>query len=1084
MDENRNENQDYHFSKKTLILAVLVMLLNVGFFSVVIPQKKQVYGNVAPVVSFGEDDKVMIKSPFDADFREVKSGQPVISGTGIKTGDSGYADLMLDKNRIRLDKNTDIELTENNFRNPQSPFLTRLSFRLNSGTVWVNAFDPILVSTKQSEALFSHTVGQYSYSAPMNRVFTVMGNVDMTFYDSGNNPLTSFVLPLKNQITYTDPQLIKDYARLEYSKLKKEFKMGPVPQTLLDEEWIKENTAYDISQSVNGDYIFSSTDYDFFSRYHKLRAELSVIPGVKHIELLNLAAVQLEYLLGGVNRSNSMELAKSLLSEFGGLEEKLGTDQSFIDFTETQFYGIRNIRTNTPSYLVKDSLRDFLFSKKKDTTIFRTYLSDIDFLLRVGELNQAEKVADKWVTEWKPELRSKYMDELNRESRIFQSIILAYIDKITPKFLSMLDDISDYRIKNSSSPEETLYEVAMERLEVSQYLVSAYRYTDAKTYLKTSYSQLDLAKQPDSMAAKGLFIQEGALLADRIAFAEQTLKGSAQKIDEAKFRDYLSIQERDKSIAERFLALIEESQKPVEIKVYPTVDDVTGFFAQNGITVLNQDVAPDSGNPFEFDISTGRFVSRAYDGSQIVFSATFDYSSKALFNIVINDIKGNLTMEDFVLVAKNGDKEVTTPNTPVADTSKVGDYLNLNGGEDALRSQIMAQDLAVQLMIKELEKYNVIIPSGQQVAILDKATLTEFKVSDVNIEDTATKRKAQVSFEYNSVTKIVSGIQLKGGISLDIPAQIKADDFTSTVFKALYGKEKEIDETTKAIAELSNYGFEIAAKDIDFEDKDFRIVDFKDVRLKSMPFTVTGTYNRNTKMLTKAENPLLTSLSIDASSYIKKLAVLWTIDYLASKGIVITEANITSALPADKVDIKNYQRGTKVIDMTFDVKSNKLINIKVQGISAAVPSMTFDEFSLVEGGSPVGQITNTTPAQSGPNGTCDDFADRLSGCVKYSCEFPDSETQTSMIRRITGLNGDKCRYIEQLPDSKYMECNFAEDARNAVAQQFSDQLAAGSILTGINFASDSGKTYTVSGAETSNPLQDAITRGECVVGNQ
>ena len=866
--------------------------------------------------------------------------------------------------------------------------------------------------------------------------------------------------------------------------------MGPISPAILEDEWVKNNTSDEMNQILAGEnYIYSFTDYNFRSNYHNIRAKLALMPARERIELLNLATVKLKYLLGGVNLSNDNEQAKTILDEFSALYDKLIDDPLLNDLIETQFYTIRNVRTNTPAYLVKEKLRQILIEKNKEPDILRTYLADIDYLLRVGEIQQSEAAADEWLKQWNDTFRKKFRDEFDKQARIFHSIILAYIEKVTPKFLTILDTIGDYRMANAINPEETLYEIALERLEVCRYFVSVYRYTDARTYLKTSYSKLNLSGAGTSAAAREVFIKEATLLADRIAFAEQSLKASASNIiDEAKFRDYLSEQERDKSLAERFSAFLAETQKPVEIKiVYPTIEDVAGLFAQNRITVLHDDIVSDPENKFEFDIKNGRFLDRADDGSQIIFSARLDYSNKALYNITLNDkpLRGNFILTDFVQVAINGDKEIEIAHLPEPDTTKISDFFNLENSEDALRSQVTAQDLAVQLMIKELEQYNILVPSAQQVIVLNTATLAEFKVNNVYIDDPETKRRVMVSFEYNSVTKMISRILLKEGVDLGLPSQMKISDLIPTVFTALFGKEQEIEEAQKAVSEIVAIGFSLDASNIKFLQGGYTQVEFTDIKLKLMPIEISGIYNRSTKIFVKAVHPLLTSSGVGVTDYIKQLSGLWVIDYLGTKGITINKDNIVTPLPAEKVDIKNYIRGSKVMSFTFDAKGNRLINISVQGLSTTVSSMTFEEFSLIEGGSS-GQTTQPSQSQTtGINGTCADFSDRLKNCVNYSCEFPEHVTGANMLRRISGLVGDKCRYIEQMPNNQYMECNYSAEYRTAVAQQHTDQLTLGNIITASSFGSESSTfTYTIGGITVANPAKDALTNGECVVGNQ
>jgi hypothetical protein len=145
--------------------------------------------------------------------------------------------------------------------------------------------------------------------------------------------------------------------------------------------------------------------------------------------------------------------------------------------------------------------------------------------------------------------------------------------------------------------------------------------------------------------------------------------------------------------------------------------------------------------------------------------------------------------------------------------------------------------------------------------------------------------------------------------------------------------------------------------------------------------------------------------------------------------------------------------------------------------------MTFEEFSLIDNNTP--SPSTEQPQASGINGTCTEFAVRLKDCVKYSCEFPDSVTGEAMLRRISGLVGDKCHYIEQMPNNQYMECNYDEEYRNAVAQEHIDQLTLGNIVTASSFGAEPNSfSYTINGVTVANPAKDALTNGQCTIGTQ
>ena len=908
----------------------------------ILHQRPLAYEEVAPKLIFASNQDVQLKTTFDEAYFSAQPYQVLLTGALIKTGDQSFAEIQLEENVVRLDQNTELKLLENNFQNPDLP---RFVFELFSGSVWVNAFDPILIKTTQSQAHFAHTVGVYTYSDPLNRVMSIIGHVDLDLLDEEGVLLSQFIVPLKSQVTFVNSQIVPEYARLEYSKLKKELKMGPIFKTVLEEEWVKRNTRDDaIIFLAENNYIFSKTSYLLKNSYHALREKLSLSPNQKQVERLNQAKTKLKYLLGGVHERDLKDEAKKILNEFNELIEPFRGDPALQDLMERQFYAIKNVQVNTPAYAVKENLREHLLSKDSPEFL-RTYLADLDFLMRVEEIEQAEKLVKVWIEHWKPDMREAHLNEFDQQARIFHRILLAYAVKVSPSLLAVLDEVGDSRLTVSEDAEETLFEIALERLEMSKYLVSVYRYPEARTYLKTSYAKLNLAEKEVSEAAREVFLKEASLIAERIAFAEQTLRGAAEPVEEEEFLEYLSVQERNRLLEERFITFLEEAEALEEI-VYPTIQDVSQRFASARIVVLEEDISVNPDFPFEFEIKDARLVDRAEDGSLIAFSGYYNYSENALYNVLMNGmaLKGNFALEDFVQIAKTGKVEVITEVEPKIDTLE--ELLGVTESEEAQRSQIIAQDLAIQLMIKELEEFSIFIPSAQNVTVLDPVTLNEFRVSNVVLEDFESGRRVNVNFDYNSVTKVISNVQFEEVIVV-VPSQIQAEQFISVVFNALYGAEAETKAIRDTISELGRQNILAEEGDL-IIGSDRNRVEFQNVRLKTMPIEFSGIYDRRAKIFLRAEHPLFTAENMTVSNYISALSERFVIDYLGSKGIGISKENITSSLPASKVSIKNYVRGDKVLDFTYDATGNRLIDIVLQGTDAKVDSMTFEEFSLIE----------------------------------------------------------------------------------------------------------------------------------------
>ncbi len=970
-NENQNDNSTqsilYHFSKKVLFLSLLFLLVNAAWFSLaVVQQSVGPFREVAPRIVFSEGQEVSLKTPYDSTYLSAQPDQVLLTNSYIKTGDQSFAEIRIEDNVIRLDQNTEIRFLENHFLSRHFP---RFVFQLESGSVWVNAFDPIIISTPRGDAQFSHSVGSYTYNRPLNRVFSITGNVDLNLKGSDGEELARFVIPLKNQIVFADSQIIPEYARLEYTKMKKELKMGPVSPAIFEEEWVQRNAKNDVIRllSVN-DVIYSTSIYEVRSRYHEFREKLALIPSQKRMERLQLAELKFQYLLGGVHKDNDSEKAESLLAELDDLKEILTGDPLFNNLLESQFYSIYNVPKGSSAYLTKEYLRQYLLSRDKNPEILRTYLADLDYLLRSEDNKKAIELTEHWVEQWKPGFKKSHRDEFDQQVRIYQNILLSYADRIDTKLLTILDKIGDYRLANAEEGDETLFEIALERLEVSKYLIAALRYPEAKTYLKTSYSQLNLSEKETS-AARDLFIQEAALLADRIAFAEQSLRAAAEEeAEQAQFKDYLANQERDKTLSERFEEILKEEEPQDDVILYPTLHEVSQRFTVARIALLEEDIAVDTEDPFSFEIKSARFVDRAQDGTLVSFSAQYDYSTNGIYDIVLNDdpLGGSFTLDDFVRIAKSPEASIKIDHLPDPDAGDLVDFLNLDTSEEAARSQATAQDLAIQLTIKELEGFGILISSDQQMTILNTATLNEFKVSNVFIEDDD-NRKTSISFKYNTSNKIASDISLKEDQNVGLPSTLSIDRLVNVVFTSLYGKEQEVEAVRSTVKEFVALNLVIDERDIRFADSDRNIVEFKKVRLDIMPIEFAGTFNRASKTFISTDHKLLVADNQGVKEYISYLSELWLIDYLTKQGIELTEVNIITPLPAERVKIEDYERGDKILNFTFEVNSNRLANISIHGVDSVVNSLSFEEFANIKGNPKPVEAPVEEPAEEEPS---------------------------------------------------------------------------------------------------------------------
>jgi hypothetical protein len=112
------------------------------------------------------------------------------------------------------------------------------------------------------------------------------------------------------------------------------------------------------------------------------------------------------------------------------------------------------------------------------------------------------------------------------------------------------------------------------------------------------------------------------------------------------------------------------------------------------------------------------------------------------------------------------------------------------------------------------------------------------------------------------------------------------------------------------------------------------------------------------------------------------------------------------------------------------------------------------------------------------------FADKLSSCAKYKATLKHPLTGDMLEKEILGVVGDKCNYIEQMPNGGKMECKYSESESMVVAQYYKDVANAESV--GTSFSADLGReeqkaTYTINGKVVDNPLQEVMTSGACVI---
>lgn len=937
----KNDTTIPHFSKKILFLSFIFLLISTAWYGLLLfSQDSNEYRVVAPRLVFDEDKDVQVKTSFDEDFYKVNSDYLVSSGSQIKTGDLSSVEIVLENNIIRLDENTQLTLLENYFIR-QNELLPRLVFNLDYGNVWINAFDSIEVRVPRSSSSLTHSIASFTYSSTMNRIMVISGSVDLFLKNEDGEDLISYVIPLYNQVTYVDSQIVPDYAKLQQSKLKKELKLSSIPASVLDDPWIRTNTNVDLLKSSFGkDLIYSKVLYSIKNSYYKTRRFLTFAPRAEQTLLLDNIKLTFNYLLGGVHFNDDIDEANEILISLDDLLLKSIGNISVNQLVEETFFNIGLADYNSPAYLLKERLRDYIFDIK-GAKFLRTYISDIKHELDTLSAENANTIASAWVEKWTSKnVKSNYI-EFENQTRMLHRLILSYSAHVDTNLLDTLDSASELRLNVSDDNNEILFSVVEERLEIVGSLMSAYRYLDAKKYLKNAYNNLNVDSLDSKSLARIMFLQRANLLAQRIEYVQDELHGASVLINEEDFNEYIKKKTRDEILSNNLKEFLESDDNVTEDLDTPDIQDIVDRFADARISVISMDITPKQDYPFAFDIKNARLIDRTEDGSSVVFNASYNYVLNGVSDLNVNDnkISGSFKLDDLVVVLT---KAIVPRETIVLD-----DDLFAYTNDDALRAQILAQDLSVQLTLNELVEFNVFIPDPSFVEILDQATLTRFRVSNAimqNPNDLTTP--IRISFDYHSSAKKASNIIIED-MNQSLSGSYYIPDMTKEILDLIIGKQKTNTLANTFASEIISDGFILEKETVSFKDADYNILYFEDIHLEKIPVITSGSYDLTAKVLNNAKHDLLDASDITLNDYFSQLSKLYIIEVLYKKGIDVKDEQLEINPPFDIIRIVDYKAGNTYFDFVFDISSNQLKDITVQSSGSVVKSMSLQEFSNI-----------------------------------------------------------------------------------------------------------------------------------------
>ena len=114
--------------------------------------------------------------------------------------------------------------------------------------------------------------------------------------------------------------------------------------------------------------------------------------------------------------------------------------------------------------------------------------------------------------------------------------------------------------------------------------------------------------------------------------------------------------------------------------------------------------------------------------------------------------------------------------------------------------------------------------------------------------------------------------------------------------------------------------------------------------------------------------------------------------------------------------------------------------------------------------------------------SCDDFPDHLELCTPYKCQFSHPFTGETMVKAVVGEEAGECIYAEEMPNGGQMDCRYNPESRTAIAQYYRDIATAKTTGIDVQVTEDRIRaTYTIDGKEVENPLQEAMTNGQCEI---
>ena len=949
-----------HFSFKVVLYSMLLVLLLGTWhgFSTLI-NSGTVYKSITPKISFVETQDIKVKGPYDESYQKLlkpdglETGQyRVISGTSVKTGLNSFATMTLGENIFHIGRDTEIELVANNYldlykSDSTGNLSTRLEIDLKQGSLWINAFDPIVVNTDRSRVELLQSIGNIEYIDGQNHLTSIWGNMDVILLGANKSVLTAFSLPFRHEVNYNNSQLIDDYSKLQYSKMKRELNMKMISDLILEDDWVKYNLKTYKERFGKVHYLSSDIVYNVKKTYFHVRRLASIYSNLNNELLVEEAEMKLHYALGHIQKKKVASEADTLLVELDLLLGGLKNDPIVQQLYFRTFMQIGLVDFISPAYIVKEYLRDSLFESSQNHEILRTYFSDLDYALDITDVDIAKTIITKWMNAWKETSVLANKNEFETQSLMLHSLMSIHTPVIRTPFLELMTEVEDMKLLAFADDKDVFVNIMQDRLALSEKLIKSYKYLIAKQYLKQTYQQL-IKNEDLSETMQGIYLNQIQLLSERIAYVEEKLHGAAMPINENEFEEYLDEKKRNKIISTNlsdFFAVEEEA--PTISNDILTLTDVLGRFNEVGVEINPDNVTQNEDNPYEFEIYNGMLLDRALDGSSIVFNAMYNYKTNAVHDVVKDEepIKGNFTLQDIVTVLKNIDRvEITNSEEEIDSLAGVFDGTN----EDEARAKIISQKLAKELVEKDLNEVGIIFGKNAVLDILDVDTLSRFELNGIVIKDPNTNgRSLEIDFVYDSSTKNASEIYVPGASEYFIE-EIPLVNVADTIFTNLYeNKEKEA-RFDRFMTKMKGSFINVAESNVT-EDSEGVYV-FVNAKMMYLPVIFEGKFSLKDNKLTTVKSSLLTSENIALEDYFYDVAHKYVVAYLTNKGIPVYEDQIVMSSPFEQIRVIGFEVGEGSYNFELDISEGVLKKVKATGSDETELIMTFDEFlTLIEG---------------------------------------------------------------------------------------------------------------------------------------